>query len=123
MATPTLHCIATRCIHNYYERCTATHIKVSGGDTLNEFKTNCETYKTGKRTNLKDTISDTWLDSSRLEPHVEIADLDTDRAAPQILCDAQNCTYNDDFICKARTVKIQWPKKKRCNCMTFTTEE
>ncbi|MEZ4357506.1 MAG: DUF1540 domain-containing protein [Eubacteriales bacterium] len=121
MPLPTLHCSATNCIHNYYERCTATHIRVSGGDTVNEYKTNCETYRKGKRTNPEDTHSDTWLDPARLEPHVEMADLNTDRAAPQILCDAQNCNYNNNFICRARTVMIRLPRNKRCNCMTFMT--
>lgn len=97
-----LECNVATCVHNEDNKCCKNVIKVEGQQAKNSANTCCESFdKRG------DGVTN---------------DCKTPESTVSIECDAVNCVYNDNKICKATVVGVvghSADKKEQTECATF----
>lgn len=113
-----LRCSAENCYNNVNEYCVANVIKVSGSNAHTSPETACDTF-------LEKTDASATSHFTNRNLSSEFSQLfsgETVDVAPQIACEADNCTYNVNRICGAENVEINGPhatSSERTQCETF----
>ncbi|MDR0879811.1 MAG: DUF1540 domain-containing protein [Clostridioides sp.] len=96
-----LSCSATKCAYNNGNACYAGSIQVDGRQALTTGETRCASYTES---------------SGALTNSVGSGEQVT---AGEICCAASSCTYNQNQLCKAKSVKIN---DYTASCETFATK-
>ena len=113
-----LRCSAENCYNNVNQFCVANVIHVTGSQAHNSPETACDTFT--EKTDASGTSHFTNRNLS--SDFSQLFNGETAEVAPQISCDAENCTYNANRICSADYVEIHGPNARaseRTECETF----
>lgn len=113
-----LRCSAESCYNNVNEFCIANVIHVGGLEAHISPETACDTFI--EKTDVSATSHFTNRNLSG--EFSQLFSGETVEMAPQIACDAKNCTYNANRICSADYVEIQGSNARtseRTECETF----
>lgn len=110
-----IECDAVRCLHNKSGKCDAHHINVRCSDNLAVGDAHCNSYaypinNAGSKL-LMEMGKDMTVDRTVKDARITVA------------CSAKNCIHNNEYICRARSIKIQDPSftpLKDCACQTYS---
>lgn len=96
-----LKCNATNCAFNKRMDCRAGAINIRGEEAVKIPETSCSSY-----VNRSSNVFNNAVDYAQTSPE-------------SIICEARNCTYNENRSCKAEDVRIDAYKAA---CDTFNCE-
>lgn len=110
-----IQCDAVRCLHNKSGMCDAHHINVRSSEKLVVGDAHCNSYaypinNAGSKL-LMEMGKDMTVDRTVKDAKITIA------------CSARNCIHNDEYMCRARGIKIQDPSftpLHDCACQTYS---
>jgi hypothetical protein len=114
----TLSCSATNCVHNQSGLCSASSINIGGSNAHASSSTQCDTFA---EKGLKNSLNNV-MNMNVTGQFKQIFNSASIEMTPNIRCDAQNCKYNDNKICKAPNVLVNGPgalTSSRTCCETF----
>ena len=113
-----LNCSALDCVHNLSGLCSANRIHVIGSGAHNSEQTMCDTFASK---GFKNAV--THVVNSNVAG--EIKQFFTNSSiemSPIIKCEAINCVYNEERVCRADNVMIYGPRAESSEgtqCETF----
>ena len=116
-----LSCSATNCVHNVSGLCSANTINVKGSEAHTSNSTMCETFA---EKGLKNALANV-ANMNVVGEFKQIFNSSSIEMSPAIRCEAQNCLYNEDKICKANNVQIDGRSaltSSKTSCETFIEE-
>lgn len=117
-----LRCSAKNCYNNVNEFCVANVINVTGSNAHTSPETSCDTFI--EKTNVSGTSH--FINRNLSDEFGQLFSGETVEMAPQIACEAESCTYNNNRICGAEYVEIKGPNattSERTQCETFREHE
>lgn len=97
-----LSCSAVNCVHNMSGLCSARKIEVDGPHATTSSNTECNTFASKGIKNAFTSMGNMNIGGE----FKQVFDRDSIEMSPQIKCQAENCTYNEERICKATNVQI-----------------
>lgn len=100
-----IKCNVTSCRYYNDNGCMSSEIDVSNRNAVYKEDTNCETYRKKKRMNYV----------------TEIGTLNC-YCDHDVCCDAKNCKYNVDFVCKKDIIEVDDYSKNKI-CESFKLEK
>lgn len=112
-----LSCSALDCVHNLSGLCSANKIHVLGAGAHSSTETMCDTFAKG----FKNAVTHV----TNMNVAGEIKQLFTNSTiemSPIIKCEAINCIYNEERVCRADNVMIYGPRadgSEGTQCETF----
>ena len=98
MQNGNLKCNAEDCAYNHSLECKAGGIKVGGRQATSTSETVCASYVNRANNGFTNAIDNGYASTS------------------DIKCEAENCKYNENLLCKAESVKIN---SSDSSCDTF----
>lgn len=115
-----LGCSVHNCVNNEGGFCGANSITISGEEAYTSSQTQCENYSQETILNAFKALPNTNF----IGEIVQIVSSDTEvKMNPVVVCQAENCLYNDRGMCEAKNMIIigNNTNRKRNQCETFIT--
>lgn len=108
---PNLKCGVSPCNFWNNNYCTRSIIQVRGNHALEEYNTKCSSYRLKRNSSNEDDFN------------IEIGLLGYKERLVSVNCDAVNCKFNRNLLCKAKILKINGTRAESDDstfCSTFT---